>query len=269
MKETSCEDLSTYFLDHVNGELPPAEAAEVRRHLASCAACRAEVESLGGVWHALGRLADEEPSAALRSRFYALLEAYQEGLAHRERLGDRFAAWLAGWWPRRPTRQLALTAAALVVGLVAGARLDRAVPGGEIAVLRDEVASLNRRVSLSLLRQDSATARLQGVSYSRRAPADDELVTALLETVDGDDNVNVRLAAVDALARFAHRPPVIEALRRSLLRQESPLVQLAMVDLLLEIDGAETTKVIRQLYAREGLDDTVRRHIAERLGAHA
>lgn len=264
----NCQDVNAVFTDFVDGELPAAEALAVRRHLADCAACRAEVESLGAVWQALGRLDDEEPSPALAGRFHALLEAYEDGRRSAAAPGwsARAAAWIASWWPRRPMIQLALTAAALVLGLAAGSRF---APGGEIALLRHEVDALNRLVSLSLLDQDSASTRLAGVAYSRRAAADDELLARLVEVLNGDDNVNVRLAAADALASFADRPAVAAELRAALGRQSSPLVQVALVDLLLEIDGPETARAVGELYERPDLDAAVRQYIARRLGPHA
>ena len=265
----TCQDLNADFVDYVNDQLNETRAEEVRLHLAECEACAAEIESLRAVWSALGRIGEEEPSPALEGRFYAMLDAYKEGLAARRApWSERAAAWLAGWWPQRPVVQLAMTAAALVIGLGIGMRL--APPSGnEIVQLRGEVESLNHLVSLSLLSQDSASSRLQGLAYSRRGQADDEMLAALVDTLNNDDNVNVRLAAVDALARFAARRPVADELRESLLTQSSPLVQLALVDLLFEVNGPETREIVHRLYERDDLDQTVRGHIAKYLGPQA
>ncbi len=55
-------------------------------------------------------------------------------------------------------------------------------------------------------------------------------------------------------------------LLRSLPRQESPLVQIAMIDVLLQADGAEARRVVEQLAEDPDLPDEVRRHIHSRLG---
>ena len=262
----TCQDLSTFFVDYVDGNLPEAEAAEVRHHLGQCAACQAEVESLGAVWQTLGELAEEEPSEELRQRFYSTLDAYQDGMGHSKSWGDRFSEWLASWWPTQPAMQAAWTAAALVLGLLAGARFFAGGGNQELAEMRAEMASLNRLVSLSLLNQQSASSRLQGVSYSRRSADDEEVVDALVDVLNGDDNVAVRLAAVDALAGFAERPRLADELRSSLLAQSSPLVQVALVEVLAELGGAETVRTLDELAQRRGLDEAVRSRIARHLG---
>ena len=58
------------------------------------------------------------------------------------------------------------------------------------------------------------------------------MVNALLETVNYDDTVDVRLAAVDALRRLSTEAEVRARLASALDRQDSPLVQIALIDAL-------------------------------------
>ena len=77
---------------------------------------------------------------------------------------------------------------------------------------------MRQLVALSLMQQQSASERLRGVSWAYQAePSDREILEALVAAVNHDANVNVRLAAVDALAqvlRRVRRPrqAVVEAL---------------------------------------------------------
>ena len=274
-----CEELSTTVIDELNEELSEHHATELHRHLMSCAACRDELEGLRQVWTDLGELADEEPTAALSGRFYSMLDAYEHGLQARRpsvwsTVYEGLSSAVEAIWPKRPMVQFAMTAAmtaaALVVGLGVGQRLGPASPSVEMAdlemtTLRGEVDSLNRMVSLSLLEQDSASARLQGVSYGVRS-GDEEVLAALTLILVEDENTNVRLAAIDALARFADREPVAEGLRTALFDQRSPLVQVALLDALLQVNGPRSEAAIRELYASDDVDDRVRRHIDRRLG---
>ena len=60
---------------------------------------------------------------------------------------------------------------------------------------------MRQLVALSLMQQQSASERLRGVSWAyQRGTIRREVLAALVSAVNHDTNVNVRLAAVDALA---------------------------------------------------------------------
>lgn len=96
---------------------------------------------------------------------------------------------------------------------------------------------MRQLVALSLMQQQSATDRLEGVNWAYRVQkSDTEVVSALLNTVREDTSVNVRLAAVDALKPFAKGSPLVrKALIQSLVKQDSPMVEIALVDLLVDL----------------------------------
>ena len=65
---------------------------------------------------------------------------------------------------------------------------------------------MRQMMSLSLLQQQSATARLQGVvSIAQIDDPSGDVIAALLDTLMYDPNANVRLATIDALKRFMDR----------------------------------------------------------------
>ncbi len=265
----SCRQIETLTADYLAGSLDAAEARRIEDHLATCDSCRLELESAQLVWDGLGELADESPPAAVRERFYGMLEGYRQAAENEIRSPgwlERLGLWWASWWPQQPVRQLGWTLAAVAAGLVVGTRLT-APDGGEMTQLRDEVAGLSRLVGLSLLEQGSASDRLRGVSYSRRGAATDpRILETLVDVVANDPDVNVRLAAIDALAAFADREPVLEGLRRSLPQQQAPLAQLAVVDLLLAANGGESHVAVRRWLSEATVDETVRTYVESRLG---
>lgn len=122
---------------------------------------------------------------------------------------------------------------------------------------------MRQLVALSLLQQQSASDRLRGVSWSVQVePADNEVLGALMQTLNTDSNVNVRLAAVDALKQFAAKTPVKRGLREALLRQDSPLVQIALVDWAVESKDRGAIDVLEQLRQQADLNQTVQVRVA-------
>ena len=118
----------------------------------------------------------------------------------------------------------------------------------ELVELRDEVHHMRQLVALSLLQQQSASERLRGVSWSSRmASPDGEVISALLDALNYDPNTNVRLAAVDALSNFSEQAAVRQGLIRALSRPNSPLVQIALIDLMVQIKERQSAAALRQL----------------------
>ncbi len=114
-------------------------------------------------------------------------------------------------------------------------------------------------VTLALLQQPSASDRLRGVNWSYQIQRPDSAIfEALLRALDSDPNVNVRLAAVDALHQFARDAEVRKGLLRSLAEQQSPLVQIELINLMVELKERESVPVLRQLSQRPELNPAVR-----------
>jgi len=231
-------------------------------HLAGCATCRAEAETLGAIWKKLGAIPEERPGRALRARFEATLEAYMQGLRQAERgpsTREKLDKWLEGWWPRQPAFQFGFAMAFLGIGLLVGYSLTQNSGGGEVSRLREEVTHTRELVALSLLQQQSASERLKGVDWSNRmVQPDPKVLSALLHTVNYDQNVNVRLAALDALHQSTSNDMVRRGLVEALDRQTSPLVQIALIDVLVDIRDQQASSALKDLSQEAGLNPEVR-----------
>lgn len=238
------------------GEAGEAEGEEFAAHIASCEECRSEVSRICGLWQTLDLLPVEEPSEAVRDRFYEMLGAYRHGMA--SKTVEKSTK------PRKLVWRIAAAAALLVAGagLGFGLRQDQTRP--EIAQLREEVAGMRQMVALSLLQQQSASERLRGVSWAYQVePPDAEVLSALVSAVNHDPSVNVRLAAVDALRPFTGstlthlgaRTAVIEALPK----QTTPIVQVALIDFLADLKEKGAAPELRRLLADPEVDSGVRK----------
>ena len=261
-----CEQTREKSADYLAGELDDKSLAEVRAHLAGCPACREELEGLSAIWANLGVLPKEQPSGALRSRFYEMLEAYKEGMEkerEKQGLGQTLSIWLGRLMPRKPAYQLALSLVLIAAGVGSGYLLSvrsRSTARTEVAGLKGEVDDMRRIVAVSLLKQASPSERLMGVSWSARIDQPGgEIIQTLLETLRNDPNVNVRLATIDALYLFYDHPEVKEGLIHSLAGQTSPLVQLSLINLLVEIRERRAVKALERLIQDEKLNPKVKK----------
>ena len=272
-----CEDVTPQLVEYLAGALPEVSRDELEQHLLSCPTCRAESEGLADTWRRLDDITEERPdSTAMRARFEAMVKGYEHGRARA--LGaparERLAVWL------RPPRRMQplIHAFAAVLLLVAGVVLGRQIrpapvpaPDAQIGTLREELHEMRQIVILSLLQQQSASERLRGVSWTSALdmPGRD-VVTALVDTLKHDQNVNVRLASIDALKRFAHDDLVRRACIDALGQPSSPLVQIALIDFMVEAQERDSVETLRRLSHDRMLNEAVRSRATlglERLGA--
>jgi hypothetical protein len=265
-----CPTIKNMFPDYLIGDLEDKDSLMVQAHLTDCSGCRGELESLSETWTKLGVLAEEHPSEGLRSRFYTMLEAYKQGMAQEKPaagLARSFNRWLDSWWPRRPVVQFGTALLLLAVGLSAGLWLKPApYTAADIMPLRQEVQAVQTTLAMSLLDHGSASERLRGVNLSARLEQPEtRLVESLLQTLDTDPNVNVRLAVVDSLYLFHNQPTVRERVSDSLARQTSPLVQVALIDLLVNMRERKAVEALRALIESDSLNPEVKRRANEGL----
>ncbi|HEY7673294.1 MAG TPA: zf-HC2 domain-containing protein [Gammaproteobacteria bacterium] len=247
----NCEQTTELLSDRLKGLLSPEDEQQLEAHLASCAACGAEADAIAALWAGMGEIADDVPHERMRMRFHAALAAYEERMrtSGLDALFERI-------WPRRPALQAAFATVLLLVGVVVGQQLT-APSNSEIDSLRAEV----RTVGIVLLGHQSAAERLRGVEWARRTDSDAEVVAALLETARHDANLNVRLAAVDALSDWLDRPQVGAGLTAALEQEDAPLMQVTLASRLLEGGVEGSTAAVTHLLEREELDPLVRDYL--------
>lgn len=245
----SCEETSALVIDRLKGLGPPADAERLEAHLTTCLQCRAEVEATAAIWQRMGVDEEDVPHERLRARFHAGLAAHEAAATHR-------TSAHAQRWPRQTAFQVAWAASLLLAGVLIGQHWPSAIHA-EVAALRTEV----RTVGLALLDHQSASERLLGVQWSRRAAPSPAIVEALLERVRYDSNLSVRLAAVDALRTQADATQVSAGLAAALERPEPPLLQVALADALLATGDGAAIDAVRAVLARNELDPSVRDYL--------
>ena len=253
-----CERVREHLTERLTQPLAAETEAAVDEHLRSCAFCRVEAMELSDTWQQLGTVPSAPAdSAHLRARFTALVDAHERGRAAASPGG------LNDWRPRSSRTWLA--AAAAVVLFAGGLGIGRfsapapAANDADLSAMRGELRELRQLVTLSLLQQQSASERLKGVTWSQQLeePGSD-VTTALLDTLMHDPNVNVRLASIDALKRFAERQAVRQGAIEALGRQTAPLVQIALIDFVVDTKTREAATTLQQLSQDANADAAVR-----------
>jgi hypothetical protein len=155
--------------------------------------------------------------------------------------------------------RLATALGLLVVGWFLGYQVTPRPERAQLDLLASEVREMKTTVMLAQLQNPAAAERMKAVSYAEEMSGPGKtILDALVQTMNGDPNVNVRLVSVEALARYADRPKVREALVQAIAWQESPLVQLALADVMLALNEKRAVEPFRKVIADPRLDYAVK-----------
>lgn len=225
-----------------------------------------EVAGLKNVYSKLEELPLPEPSANLRSNFYQMLAEEKR----REQANKRWKGLLSNFFENMlaqvPVGKLAYSVVLLALGVGFGIWYNQRQESEaqRIAALTTEMQQMKKMLSLTLLEQPSATDRLKAVNLTTDMErADDKVIKALLQTLNNDPNVNVRLTAIEALYQHAENPIAREGLVQSINKQESPLVQLALADVMVAMQEKDSVQQLKKLLKKRGLNEDVKTKVKE------
>jgi len=243
-------------------EMTEKDRVEFEAYLKANPEVQNEVEALRQLWQDVDTVKIPEPSPQMDQKFFQLLGAEMEKQhsskgSWQERLTTLFGQLF------RP--QLAYGILILGFGLGVGYffRQHKTVPlEGQQMVNNEETEAVRGKLVLTLLEQHSANKRLQGVGEANKLKAVDEQVTqALLKTLNNDDNVNVRLAAIASLTNYVENPDVRQGLVQSIPHQESPIIQVTLANLMLALQEKQSVEPFKKLLEEKELDTSVKKRI--------
>lgn len=251
MIEEQYSKLVTAYLD---GSITPEQEKQLHKLLDTGEIQLEELEELEQIYASMEHLPVPEPGERIRNRFYQMLAEEQNSKG--SSLSETIRQFAASFQIRRVAAALGI----FLVGMLVGNwqtpfqdyrhQLDR---------LSTEVSQMREVMMLSLLDNDSATERLKAVNISTdMQPADNQIAEALLKTLNNDPNVNVRLAAIEALLHHASNPLVREGMVSAITAQESPIVQAALADAMLILQEKRSIEEFKKLLESNGLDRNVR-----------
>lgn len=217
------------------------------------------------LWEQMGKLRVPEPSKDVKIRFHAMLDTFKaEEEAKKEGIFQILLERFKTLFAYKPAYNWAYAMILIVISSGAGYFIGKpnsevAANSNEVKRLSSEVQDMKQMMMLSMLENPVATERLKAVSYTQELNnVDDQVIDALLTTLNFDQNENVRLVTLEALIQLADNPKVREGLVQSLLTQESPLMQVALADAMVKLQEKRSVKQFKELLRKENLNDAVK-----------
>lgn len=249
------------LVDRYNaGKSTTEDVGRIERYLENGLVDIKDLESLTFTHDKFMSLDSPEPSEEMSYKFY---ESLHQEIEAKSRFS--FAAWFKSSWQVQPGFQWAYSIVILLAGLAGGYMLSNNSNGtSEIKELSAEVTQMKEMMMLNLLEKESTSDRLKAVNLTSELPdASRKVTAALLKTLNNDENVNVRLATIEALYPYAGIASVRQGLIRSISKQESPLVQVALAELMVALQEKRSVEELELLLNNEETPFEVKERIKE------
>lgn len=254
----NCKDIQAKLIDYLDHRLDTATEEDIRQHLASCAACSREADELQELLTTMSGSPLETPPVALRENFNIMLQSELNMQATTTIIEEfpvppgetpqtaRVVRFSSPLW--RVAAAVILLAGGIGIGMLIRTKPSESTTTDEIAAMRKELKEMKEEVMFNLINDESASQRIKAVSYvEQMSSPDQQVINALLNTLDHDKSVNVRLASLYSLSRFADRQAVRDSLVTSLKLQTDPIVQVVLINLLGEKRETKAIAPIKEI----------------------
>jgi hypothetical protein len=238
------------------GLADPSEVLQLEKLIEEGRVELTQLHELSKLDEGMVKMNEPTPSQELDSRFYEMLAKEKKAAAKPS------ISW--SWFVDSIYSKLAVGAMLITVGFAGGRMMQKTTDGNEVRVVAQEVKELKEMMMISLLEKESATDRLKAVSLSEEIQGPSKNVTdALFKTLNSDPSVNVRLATLEALRNYSKSPSVREGLVRSIAQQDSPLVQMALAELMVKLQEKSSVKELKKIIEQKSTPKEVKQRITE------
>lgn len=255
-----CEEVEAKMIDYLDNNLNDGSRQEIEKHLETCEKCLDELRESQQVMQLISKDEMVKPEDSMRINFYHML--HSEIKKSEERQTSSFRKPLTPWYNLRRYRiaaGIALLLCGTFIGVLIHSELINSYASNELKQLHSEVSALKKTAMFTMLKEESSSDRIQAVSYVDDLNNPDEnVIEVLVETLNHDRNVNVRMAAAYALSKFADQRAVCDSLVKSLSLQTDPILQVTLINILVERKEKSALRSIQEIIANKSTLKEVR-----------
>jgi hypothetical protein len=232
------EKLESLIIDYIDNKLNTVDRHTIEQELVNNPEAYKLYEELKEVIHVMDKASGMEPTAELKAGFDEMLE--NEIRASKK---GKVIFFQPAFY------RVAAAIALLIVGGGLGYWVSKQYDQHQRLAEIEKQLEANKQIMMSMIvNQQSASQRIQGMNVAMKIEkADNEIVSALVKAMNEDPNSNVRLAALEALSKFSSDPAVRKILIESLSTQKDPVVQIALIQLMVEMNEKGVMKDLQKI----------------------
>lgn len=252
------KEFKEMMIDYLSGNLTEDKQQKFEQYLADHPEFQEEFEATQLIWKGTEEEVPE-PSASMDIKFYTMLNV-EGNKSEKEPFLKKLENLLFGNLPK----QLAYTVVLLALGFFVGNNFITEKTESKVELAKKETEDVRSQLVLTLLDQPSATQRLQAVNeVTKLDNVTENIIKALFTTLNNDENVNVRLSAIEALKNYTDMAIVREGLVASIIHQKSPIVQVELADLMVVLQEKKAVNSFKKLIEEENVNTSAKQKMQE------
>lgn len=246
--------------DYLDNLLEADTKKKIEEHLKACKTCTQELTEIKELFQAFKTEEKIIPPSSIKTGFLKQLEAEKQTFS-------RVVPFDAPSNNKRNKWALKLLKIAASVLLLIGAFLtgryqSKENSSKEIALLTEEKLEFKQTAMLSLMENESASKRIQGVNFiDSFSNPDEAILKALMDRMLNDKNTNVRLTAVEALNNFTNSEIVKNAFIEALKKEKDPSIQINIIQTLVDIQEKKAIAPMQRLLEQEETQPFIKNQI--------
>lgn len=238
----NCKEIEALLIDYQAGDLDEDTAASIEQHLRVCPACREAAEEAHLFLKKMEQVTPILPDRSIEVNFLQMLAE------EKERLRPSSPPTLGATKAFGPFLRMAAAIALVVTCFGVGYLSSHFSLKKDLAQLEVEYVQLNKLITLALIEDESASKRLQAVGYAQASAGQDpEILALLIQKMNSDKLINIRLAAASALADFTEHDHVLDALITTLQQENNPIMQIELIQILMAKKVEQAIPIMQQL----------------------
>jgi hypothetical protein len=221
----NCNEIKNMFLDYLDNNLDTETKLKIEKHLEHCKICSGELLQIRLLNERISNMKKFENPKYLFDTFMLKLEKEK----------NKLEKWSFGINSRSLFR-IAASILIFITGLLSGVLVVTGyLEKTRIKEMENEISKLKNTAVITMFNQHSTSDRIKALTYfDETEKISPDLLRSLENALLFDDNVNVRLAAVNALFRYKDNEQVMELLIKCLGSQDEPMVQIAIIKFLVD-----------------------------------
>lgn len=266
---TNCSEAIDLLLSQM--EVEDFDKKQFNKLVSNYPNCEAELTANYNLWNDLGTIETPIPSETMSTDFYKKLNEYSTQNKVVSENKNRLWQWFKNWnLTTQPQLGWALGIGLFLFGFFAGQFFNPNQQQTQIDALALQIQQLQSKqlqeTRFQVNLKQSVSGRMKDIQLVRQMENPNaKILMALNKALCNDPNINVRLSAIESLVYFSEEPEVMEILIKAIPKQTSPIVQLELAEVMVQLEEKRSSNAWKELLESGDLELNVKLQLEESL----